>query len=277
MTVLASPDTVELVRGGVVCAANQLFVTDLSGRVTSTLRKRAGNFFLRRNVLVAQTASTFRVFDMKTQRQKLEFTPRGYHLLAGVSGDARRMLTKAFHPRTNNRQFSVWDLREQKEIATFTEKKAFVVAAALSDEGDLVVHGGTDGVARLFDVARAEPIARVPTKGWIDAATSYGDTFAVGGRAGVVSIISRDAQLRRTFSYGAKITGLALSEHLLVAYGSKSAPMLWHLESGAAVRVEHHAVAGLLGGARCARFSADGTRIITCGNDCRVVVSKIEL
>jgi WD40 repeat protein len=276
MTVLASPDVVELVSSGVVCAANQLFICDLSGHVTKTLRKRAGNFFVRQNVLVAQTASTFRVFDLRTGKQKSEFTPRGYHTLCGVTRDGKRILTKEF-AKLNNRAFSVWDLSSKKEAVTFTEKKSFVVAATISDDGALVVHGGTDGVARFFDVASTKQIARVPTTGWIEAAASFGDTFAVGGRAGVVSILSREAEIERTLSYGAKIAGIALSERFVVAYGTKSAPTLWDLSSRVSVPVDHHDVAGLLGGTRCARFSSDGTRIITCGNDCRVVVSKIEL
>jgi len=277
MTVLASPDTVALVGTSVVCAANQLFLCDLSGKVTKTLRKRAGNFFVRGKTIVAQTASTMRVFDAKSGEQKLEFEPRGYHTLRGVSRDASRILTKSFQPKLNNRQFTVWELASKREIATFTEKKSFVIGAALSDDGALVVHGGTDGVVRFFDVARAEQVARVPTKGWIDDVASFGDTFAVGGRAGVVSIFSRDAKLQRTFSYGAKVASLTLSDRFVIARGTKSAPMLWNLATGEGVRVEHHDVAGLLGGTRCARLSADGKRIITCGDDCRVVVSRIEL
>ena len=276
MTVLASPDTVALAEKRVVCAANQLFICDLSGRVTKTLRKRAGNFFVRRNDVVAQTASAFRVFDLRTGDQKLEFTPRGYHLLYGVTSDGKRILTKAY-AKLDNRSFSVWDLATKREIAAFTEKKSFVIGAAISDDGALVVHGGTDGVARFYDVARAEPIARVPTKGWIDTVTSFGDTFAIGGRAGVVSILSRDARPVRTLQYGGKIAALALSDRFVVARGTKSAPMLWDLQSGDSLRVDHHDVAGLLGGTRCVRLSPDGTRIITCGYDCRVVVSKIEL
>jgi hypothetical protein len=238
MTVLASPDIVELASSGVVCAANQLFICDLSGHVTKTLRKSAGKFFVRQNVLVvAQTASTVRVFDLRTNVQKLEFTPRGYHTLCGVTRDAKRILTNEFG-KLDNRRRAFLRRREERAHRARADQR-------LDRSGR--------GVRRHVCRRRA--------------------------RAGVVSILSRDAKLERTFTYGAKLDsfGLTLSKSLVVARGTKSAPVIWDLATGESVRVDHHEPAGLLGGARCARFSGDGTRIITCGNDCRVVVSKIEL
>lgn len=286
ITLLSSPHTAELAPDGkhLVLAAAGLFACDLAGRTTTTFRKPsgrgAGHFHVTKSGrLVAQTASTIRVWNLRAGKQESELQPSGYESLRSVSRDASRLLTTSFGPGKLNRAFTVWDTKRGVAIARFEAKKSVVVGAAMSSDGEIVVHGGTDGVVHFFSVGSAAHVARVPARGWIDAvaASPDGRTFATGGRAGVVSVWNRDASVRRTFRYGAKIVGLALHDRCVVAWGSKGAPRVWALESGDTASIDDNATSGLMGGTRSVRFSLDGRRIVTTGNDCRVCISKIAL
>ncbi len=278
--ILASPHTVLFTPDGkqLVGAGSALWLYDFSGNVVHTFRKPSGygvsSVFATRTSLVAKCSSTIRKWNWKTRALEAELVPKalGYHVLASVSADGRRALTT-----TQNKAFHVWDLATGALVATTKEKKSFVVSAALSADGETVAYGGTDGVVRFFDVASKEPAGRAQSRGWIEVAARSDDGrfFATAGRAGVVSIWTRAGGLHRELAQGGK-------SRYVPPNGSRRRAR--HAGPGRVEREEGRRVAtiddrersGLLGGTRAVRFSNDGKRIVTMGNDCRAVVSRVQ-
>ena len=265
-----------------VCVAGGGVVAwDFAGRVTKTYRKPTswGAGALRVTAtgrVIAQTARVIRGWRWKTGKPEVELTPpAGYHHLLSVSGDGRYALTRSYAP-TKNKSFTVWDLERKREVVAFAEKKSFVIGAALAVDASIVVHAGTDGIVRFFDVASGKHFARSPGKGWVDVVerSDDGRLFASGGRGGVVFLWRPDGSVHRKVRYATQVAGLTLSPDArwMVAYGSRGFPVMWDVESGDQVAViDVHDK----GGVRCVRFSLDSTRLVTVGNDYRVCVSLL--
>ncbi len=284
---LASPRTAVLLpgRAHLACVANGgVFVCDLGGAITKWLRRATsrapGRIAIVGRRLFAQTGWHLRTWSIPSWKESITFDfDEKYCSVQSISIDGMRVLTRSYHPR--NKTFTVWDVTKKRVLATFTEKKSFVIGVTLSSDGRVVVHGGTDGVVRFFDVARGEHFARVRGKGWIDVAARSDDGrfFATGTRLGFVHVWSADATLLHTLRLGARVEGIEISPdgQMLLAHGTKGAPIAWDLPSGERLfTIDVHATSGMFGGVRSVRFSQDGTRVVTMGNDSRACVFRIE-
>jgi WD40 repeat protein len=276
--ILASPRTADLAPNNerFVFARNALWTTDLAAGYVRMLRKQSndfGDFDIAGNRVIAKNGKAIRAWDLRTNTLVVEYMPRwvGFHVFRSASRDGTRVLTSRA-----NKTFSVWDMKKKKELVTFTEKKSFVCGAVLSIDAKIVVHGGTDGIVRFFDVARREHVARVPEKGWIEtiARSADGRFFASAGRAGNVAVWTARATRHRLLrGHRGAITRLAMSPDgaRVIACGSATRPLMWDVESGDIVAtIDGYATSGLRCGVSSVRFSKDGKRIITMGNDGRV-------
>jgi WD40 repeat protein len=158
----------------------------------------------------------------------------------------------------------VWDVAKGKRKCGVTTKKSFVIAAAIAPGGDRALMGGTDGVVRLFDVAKGAEIASAPGKGWIESIDCAGDgTFASGGRDKTVMLWDADAKPIRTLrGMTRNIACLSIStdgSRVVATGGGK--PIVWNAKTGE--------ILGTLAGdkVQCVRFSHDGATIATLGDD----------
>lgn len=288
MKLLASPRAAVLLpdEAHLACVANSgVFVCDLAGRTTKMLRRATshapGRLAIVADRLLVQTATHLRAWSIRSWKESAAFDFDETHAsVQSISVDGARVLTRSYHP-SRNREFTVWDLARKRAIVTFKEKKSFVVGVTLSADGRVVVHGGTDGVVRFFDVARATHFARVPAKGWIDVAARSDDGrfFATGTRLGFVHVWSPTASLVRTMRLGARVFGIEISPdgRILVAHGAKGAPIAWGLPRGERLfAIDEHPKSGMFGGVRSVRFSRDGRRVVTTGNDYRACIFRIE-
>jgi WD40 repeat protein len=275
-TILASPVVAELTpdKKHLVCGRSSIWLCDLTSHFERYYSKPSSSgvanlFITRKGLVIGQVASAIRVWQWRTGKLKVELKPACHHHLASVDVAGKRALTVSYAP-TQNRSFTVWDLGRTRALGSFTEKKSFVIGAALSADGATVVHGGTDGIVRFFDVGSSTQFARSPGKGWIDVVVRSDDGrfFASGGRGGFIHVWKPDGTLHKRVPHPARVVGLAFSPDgtLLITHGTKRPPVVWDVASGkqaATLDAE---------GVRCVRFSSDGTRIVTVAGDLHVSV-----
>jgi WD40 repeat protein len=281
--ILASPHVAELAPDDrhLVCGGTSVWLCDRTShfvrRYTKASGYRVSNVFVTRGGrVVAQQAAPIRMWAWRTAKLGASFKPGGHHNLRSVDVAARRALTTEFSP-TKNQAFTVWDLGRERAVSMFREPKSFVIGAVLSADGGTVVHGGTDGVVRFYDVGSSKHFARSPGKGWVDvvARSDDGRFYASGGRGGVVHVWTPNGALLRRIPYAANVTGLAMSPdgEILVVHGAKNQPTVFEVASGKRVEtLGVHPASAMFGGVRSVRFSRDGKRLVTAGNDSRVCV-----
>jgi WD40 repeat protein len=289
-SILASPRMALLAPDGkhLICVSpGGTWLCDRAGRlVRRYARPGSGKVFLTSTGrVIAQVGTAIRAWDWKTGKQRLDLrlsgrrpSREGYHVLRSVDATGTRALTIE-HAPTKNRAFTVWDLSQGRSVSRFVAPKAFVIGAALSPDGGIVVHGGTDGYVSFYDVSSSKVIVRPAGKGWIDVVVRSDDgrLYASGGRGGVVCIWTCDGTAHGRIPFKASVEGLALSPDgaLLVAYGSSGYPAIFDVETRKQVgTLESHARTGMFGGVRSAWFTPDGMRLVTVGNDLGVSVFR---
>jgi WD40 repeat protein len=278
--VLASPEVAELAPDGkqlVLAARRGVWLCDFTGKVTHTYAKSGGyrtEAFIAGERVIGQVGSRIRVWRWRTGKLELDYKPEEHARLQSVSLDGRLALMTSFAPKTNNKALTVWDLRRRRAVASRVESRSVVIGAALAADGSLVVHGGTDGIVRFFDVATQTEVARAKGRGWVDvvARSDDGRFFASGGHGGgAIHVWKPDGTLVRKLPYASRVLGLSLSPDgvLLAAHGTRGRPAIFDVETGARVAtLDAHET-----GVRCLRFSHDGKHIVTAGSDYRVCVS----
>ena len=123
-----------------------------------------------RFLLVAESQSAFtslagrlRLYSMRNGQPASPLMLLGSIRGAAFSADGTRMIAADTHEmNAADATLRIWDLgehlRDRAPLATF-EHPGWVFSAAFSPDGNALLIGGTDGAARLWDVATETPIA----------------------------------------------------------------------------------------------------------------------
>lgn len=209
----------------------------------------AGNGGARLDVWDAKT--TKRIFELDTDDRIVTRLT--------LSRDGKRAATAA-----GNNTLRFWDIEHGVKLAGRIEKKSFVIAAAIAPSGAFAMHGGTDGVVRVFDLASEKEIASGVGKGWIESidCAADGTAFISAGRDKTIMIWDPSAVHLRTlrgFTRTIYCAHISPDGRRVLATGG-GAPMVWDAANGK--------VLGTLSGdgVYSARFSHDGASIVSLSN-----------
>src|SRR5579862_5418342 len=169
-----------------------------------------------------------------------------------------------------------WDLRERKELRSFTPSTSYLVALAIKPDGKTVVGALSDGTLFTWDSGADDPaiLEREAAPGVVALALSAG-----GSR---LALAARDKSLRVRELPGGKewkwagppvtVSALALSpDGRRVLTGSANGTVtLWTAETGEA----GSGVGGHTGSVTCAAFSPDGGLLATGGADAQIRIAS---
>lgn len=200
------------------------------------------------------------VWDAKSKKRLFELETEGIVSRLSLSVDGKRAVTASM-----NNTLAFWDIVKGKHLGGTQTKKSFVIAAASSPDGMRALYGGTDGVVRLFDLAKNADVATSPGKGWIEAIVCSDEgTFASGGRDKTVMLWDEAAKPIRTLrGFSRTITCVAISpDGTRVAATGGGSPMVWNAKTGESL--------GSLDVDKSydVRFSHDGASIVALGTAC---------
>ncbi len=222
------------------------------------------------SVVYQGTVGLARVFNVKTHAPlKYSLRNEGKILVLGFSGDGRKILTGADHV------VRLWDVQTGKPYGRPLWHGDTVTAAVLNEDGDALLTGSKDGLARSWDLAAelAPPSAltwkssgrdhykKLQTHALLshDGQTllTYGGKTAcrwdpATGRAEGAVLVTGGTLLRAVFSPDDKS---------LLTCDKDNEARLWDLTNGQYKTLSH--ANAVRGGA----FSADGKRIVTGGED----------
>jgi WD40 repeat protein len=170
----------------------------------------------------------------------------------------------------------VWDLRERQRVATLPRQRAGVSVAAFAPDGDTVATGDADGTVTLWDVR--DPRATRPTGPPLPRAGSAISGLAFSGRLLVVGSYGGPTRVwdvggaptlvGKLGDAGEAASAVAVSPVApVVAIGSlDGTTRLWSIADPRAPIALGDPMAAAVASVRSARFSADGTFLVT-GSD----------
>ena len=169
----------------------------------------------------------------------------------------------------------VWDLaRGEKVFQQVGHTGDFAGMAhmvALSSDGRLVVAGGEDGFATIWDANDGQQVHRLPEQHEPTAACSAfsrdGRLVATGSWAGVLRIwdVSSGQLLQRIQAHEQRLGGVAFSPdgRFLATVGFDRTVKIWNASTG-----DHlHTLRGHTGVINGVAWSHDGRRLFTCGGE----------
>ncbi|MGE0238555.1 MAG: caspase family protein [Parvibaculaceae bacterium] len=272
---------------------------------------RAGAFSPdRRQVLLGRTNGSIDLIDAATGDEirsfaghpgevaSLAFSPDGRHVLSGGVNSAillwdavsttrmldfgarsSRVRTVAFSPdnafvltASTDRTLKLWDARSGRLAQVLAGHTDAVLSAAFSPDGRLVISGSKDGSLQLWDTASGRQLDTFtghPSGVSSVAFSSDGHTIMSGGDDGTIFLWDLTFADRRTLeTFPGTIRSLAFSPDGRLAVSASSHVRVWDVASGTLLKAfDYH-----LDGVASVAFSPDGQRILSGGEDGKIIL-----
>jgi WD40 repeat protein len=265
LNVAFSPDGSRLLTGGGVLfgAAGEYRLWDgATGKAIGEAADAGGTAY------AVSFDPTGRTFVVGTGRAEAGLAAKAFALI-GRAGMAGAGLGNRLNNVSGSGRATIYDTATGKVIREFPQP-AWVTAAAFSPDGKILLTGGADGRARLWDVVTGQPA--IPDVSVSDSVLAVafshdGGLFATGSGNGVTRLWNaRTGEFTgRAFTQQGWVRQLRFSpdDSILLSAGEEKVVRLWDLKSGEPLGppLEHQEAA------IAAAFSPDGRQIATGGCD----------
>jgi WD40 repeat protein/serine/threonine protein kinase len=221
-----------------------------------------------RRVVTASADRTARVWDSDSGKQLAVLTGHAdFVLSAEFSGDGKRVVTGSWDGTAR-----VWDAESGKELATLSGHTGRVRAASISGDGKRVVTGSEDGTARVWDADSGKEQATLKGDSsaiWSVSISGDGKRAITGSLDNKVRVWDAESGKELAVLRGHADRCMAVSfsadGRRVVTASLDRTVRVWDAESGKQLlSLPGHS--GLpTARVPAARFSDDGTRILTAG------------
>ncbi|WXA91563.1 hypothetical protein LZC95_34530 [Pendulispora brunnea] len=215
------------------------------------------------SILTASLNHVATLWDVKTGRA---LTPPLTHLAeiysAVFSADGLRVVTASADHTAR-----VWDVKTGQPLTPYLRHDDSVVSASFSPDGTRIVTASTDKTARVWDVSSAAALTpSLEHQGFVNAAVFSSDgtrvVTASDDKTARVWEIPHPSAIGRPASSDASLNRDATR---LVTAGGRGAPHAGHIwDSRTGIELTPPLAESF---AHVARFSPDGTRVVTAGGD----------
>lgn len=185
---------------------------------------------------------------------------------ACFSPDGKRIITAGFDGTAR-----IWDAETGRLLKILSGHADKVTSAAFNADGSYVATGSNDGQARIWDVNTGQSLhvirghEKVVTSVAFNSRSDQLATGSADALARIYDLASRSV-IQTLKQPGGRIQSVAFhpnGRHLLAAVGGRGGPCVWEIASGTIIAQ----LKGHYFNVYEAAFSADGTLVITAGED----------